>query len=187
MPGVSLPLNTTSLPLNASWSAGLMATGRRLAVSTKHNRFVAMGCNLLASLVIDSDASDSVSSYVSVCAALCSGGSEVSDTSCSGVGCCHTPIALGLPSYMVQLSELAVESSGVGAISAFGVGLAALFIADQEWFSRKGPLLQLDYFGDQQRTIDTEISTNANIQIFTHAMEPVSICQGPVLIKEKHQ
>ncbi|RLM74916.1 hypothetical protein C2845_PM15G23630 [Panicum miliaceum] len=160
MLGVSLPLNTTSLPFNASWSAGLMATGRRLAVSTKYNRFVAMGCNLLASLVIDSDASDSGTSYVSVCAALCSGGSEVSDTSCSGVGCCQTPIALGLPSYRVQLSELAgeqaAESSGVGVTSAsFGVG--ALFIADQEWFSRKGPLLQLDYFGDQQRTINTEV------------------------------
>ncbi|PUZ49239.1 hypothetical protein GQ55_7G310400 [Panicum hallii var. hallii] len=154
MLGVSLPLNTTSLPFNASWSAGLMATGRPLAVSSKHNRFVAMGCNLLASLVIDSDASDSVSRYVSVCAALCSGDSEVRDTSCSGVGCCQTPIALGLPSYMVQLSELAVESSGFGA---FGVGLRALFIADQEWFSRKGALLQLDYFGDQQRTIDTEV------------------------------
>jgi len=155
MQGFQLP---DSLQFNASWSAGLMATGRRLAVSPRHNRFVAMGCNLLASLAVDPDASDSATSYVSVCAALCADGFEVGDTSCSGVGCCQTPIALGLPSYRVQLSELVEESSGgVSTISAFGLGLGALFIADQEWFSRKGSLLQLDFFGDRQRTIDTQV------------------------------
>ncbi|KAG2575256.1 hypothetical protein PVAP13_7KG423700 [Panicum virgatum] len=53
MLGFQLP---TFIQLNASWSADLMATGRRLVVSTRHNRFAAMGCNLLASLVVDPDA-----------------------------------------------------------------------------------------------------------------------------------
>ncbi|CAN6250437.1 unnamed protein product [Urochloa humidicola] len=152
MLGVSLSANATSLPVNASWSAGLMATGR-LAVSTRHNRFVAMGCNLLASLVVGHGVYGSATSYVSVCAALCAD-NELSDTSCSGVGCCQTPIAFGLPSYRVQLRELAAPSPAAGTTtSLFG----AMFIADQEWFSRKGTILQLDYFGEEQRIVDTEV------------------------------
>ncbi|CAL5014481.1 unnamed protein product [Urochloa decumbens] len=147
MLGVRLPLNTSSLRSNGSWSAGLVATDR-LAVSTRHNQFVVMGCNLLASLVVDPRDSDSVSSYVSVCAALCPDGVAAIDISCSGVGCCQTRIPLGLPSYRVQLSEVAAP----GTTSLFG----AMFIADQEWFSREGPLLQLHYFGEEKRVIDTE-------------------------------
>ncbi|CAN6236476.1 unnamed protein product [Urochloa humidicola] len=158
MLGVSLSANKSIRPsqllrFNGSWSVGQMATGR-LAVSTRHNRFVAMGCNLLASL-FDPGASDSDISYVSVCAALCVDGFAFAtrDASCSGVGCCQTPIASGLPSYRVQLSELSAPNSAAGTTSLFG----AMFIADQEWFSRKGPVLQLDYFGEEQRTIDTEV------------------------------
>ncbi|CAL5025045.1 unnamed protein product [Urochloa decumbens] len=147
MLGVRLPLNTSSLRSNGSWSAGLVATDR-LAVSTRHNQFVVMGCNLLASLVVDPRDSDSVSSYVSVCAALCPDGVAAIDISCSGVGCCQTRIPLGLPSYRVQLSEVAAP----GTTSLFG----AMLIADQEWFSREGPLLQLHYFGEEKRVIDTE-------------------------------
>ncbi|CAN6241175.1 unnamed protein product [Urochloa humidicola] len=152
MLGVSLSANETRsrFRFNGSWSAGLMATGR-LVVSPKHNRFVAMGCNLLASLVVGHGVSDSDTSYVSVCAALCAG-NELSDTSCSGVGCCQTPIALGVPSYRVQLSELVTPSPVMGTSTLLG----AMFIADQEWFSRKGPLLQLHYFRDEQRIIDTQ-------------------------------
>ncbi|CAL5070462.1 unnamed protein product [Urochloa decumbens] len=152
MLGVRLPLNASSLRSNGSWSAGLVATDR-LAVSTRHNQFVVMGYNLLASLVVDPRDSDSVSSYVSVCAALCPDGVAAIDISCSGVGCCQTRIPLGLPSYRVQLSDLVASTSVGVTTSLFG----ALFIADQEWFSRKGPLLQQDYYlGEEKRVIDTE-------------------------------
>ncbi|CAL5025048.1 unnamed protein product [Urochloa decumbens] len=146
MLGVWPSTYATPLQFNGSWSVGLVATGR-LAVSTSHNRFVAMGCNLLASLGVHEAVIDP-GSYVSVCAALCADNdvSKVSDTSCSGVGCCQTPIARGLPSYGVQLSDLAAPSSG-------GWPGRALFIADQEWFSRMGPLLLTDFFGAEQRII----------------------------------
>ncbi|WVZ87466.1 hypothetical protein U9M48_034101 [Paspalum notatum var. saurae] len=151
--------SSSSLRFNGTWSTGAMLTGN-LAVSTRLNRFVAMGCNLLASLVVvpaDGMGGDG-SSYVSVCATLCADpdGSELSDTSCSGVGCCQTPIAQGLPSYGVQLSGLAdQQSSGSGSSSS---GFGALFIAEQEWFMRQGIYLQLDYFrGEQQSIIDATV------------------------------
>jgi hypothetical protein len=53
-------------------------------------------------------------------------------------------------SYGVRLSELAVQSSASSASS-----LGALFIAEQEWFVRNATVLQLDYSGEPQRTIDT--------------------------------
>jgi hypothetical protein len=86
---VSLPGNSSSIRFNGSWSAGVMDTGR-LFVSTTHNRFVAMGCNFLATLVVhgDDDPVSGKGNYVSVCVALCADGSELGDTSCSGVGCC---------------------------------------------------------------------------------------------------
>jgi hypothetical protein len=91
-------LNMTSFELNGSWPAGLMAGGP-LTVSSRYNRFVAMGCNVLFSLVAHSN------HQVSICAAYCADDLGPSDTSCSGVGCCQTPVAQpGLPSYDIQLS-----------------------------------------------------------------------------------
>jgi hypothetical protein len=60
---------------------------------------MAMGCNLLTSLVVH-DAIDG-DDYASVCAALCAdrSQSQLGDTSCSGVGCCQTPISAGHSSY----------------------------------------------------------------------------------------
>nr|CAB3485990.1 unnamed protein product [Digitaria exilis] len=139
--------NATSAELNGTWDAGV---GWRLAVSTRYNRFVAIGCDLLASLfatrvsVGPSGGTLASGSYASVCAALCEDGTQTSDTSCSGVGCCQTPIAAGLSLYGVQLRDVASSS---------GYGVA--FIAEQEWFSRNGALLQLDYFGDQRNIVDT--------------------------------
>ncbi|KAL6844080.1 hypothetical protein ACP4OV_025753 [Aristida adscensionis] len=105
---------TTSVRLTGSWPAGLVPGHGRLVVSPRRNRFVAMGCNLLASLAVaDQDASFSPeNSYVSVCAVLCAdgGGSAVGDTTCSGVGCCQTPIARDLQSYGVQIGDLAARA-----------------------------------------------------------------------------
>lgn len=119
-----IPLNVTSLHLNSSWPAGLTAGGP-LKVSSRHNRFVAVGCNILASLIPHSN------HQVSICAAYCADDLMVSDTdrSCSGLACCQTPIARpDLPSYDVQLSNLTQRSA---RLPRYG----AVFMADQEWLS----------------------------------------------------
>ncbi|CAN6248319.1 unnamed protein product [Urochloa humidicola] len=131
---------------NGSWPAGLMTT--ELVVSTKHNRFVAMGCDFLAGLIVpDYD------QYIGVCAVLCqdveAGRATTADTSCSGVMCCQTPISLSLASYRVQASDLGNLSSGNSAS-----GHGAMFIADKDWFDREEQVLQLEYQREQQRFVD---------------------------------
>ncbi|EEE61813.1 hypothetical protein OsJ_16434 [Oryza sativa Japonica Group] len=141
--------SSSSLPrqLNGSWPAGLPANGS-LAVSTRHNRFVAMGCNLLANLVANDD-----DDYISVCAALCVVRSALprdaaAASSCSGFGCCQTPVARGLPSYGVHLNDLTQRSVTVGSYGA-------AFIADGEWFAGEQRSLQLGFVADPRKLADS--------------------------------
>ncbi|VAI00248.1 unnamed protein product [Triticum turgidum subsp. durum] len=130
--GVGKPsLNSSGL-----WSGGLTGTGvQQLAVSTRHNVFVAIGCHFIAHLVGDSDTATTGRGsngvphpmyYVSACAVLC----ETDDHSswgdpCSGFGCCQTTIGRGLPAYGLLFKDLdQANGSAVGA-----------FIFDREWFS----------------------------------------------------
>ncbi|VAH53080.1 unnamed protein product [Triticum turgidum subsp. durum] len=141
---VSIWLNTRSNQSDGLWSAGLTDEGP-LIVSIDHNRFVAMGCNVLASLIASSG------DYVSVCSVYCPDRPWVSDTSCSGVGCCQMPIArLGLPSYDLQLGALNWRT---GDSLRYG----AVFIADQEWLARKAPMLQLNYFDNPYKIVDSTL------------------------------
>nr|BAJ91149.1 predicted protein [Hordeum vulgare subsp. vulgare] len=141
---LNIPLNTSSTQSNGSWSVGLKDEGP-LIVSVDHNRFVATGCNVQASLIA------SFGDYVSVCAVYCADKPWMSDTSCSGVGCCQTPIArLGLPFYDLQLGSL---SRRTGDSLEYGV----VFIADQEWLAREGPMLQLNYFDNPHKIVDSTL------------------------------
>jgi hypothetical protein len=133
---LNISLNTSSAQSYGLWSAGLMEESP-LIVSIDHNRFVAMGCNVLASII------DPSGDYVSVCAVYCADSSRVRDTSCSGVGCCQTPIAWpGLPSYVLQISDLTWSTS---ESRGYGDGHGTVFIADHDWLTREGPLLQFNY------------------------------------------
>ncbi|XP_047070522.1 putative wall-associated receptor kinase-like 16 [Lolium rigidum] len=109
-----------SINSSGLWSDGLTTgTGTRFTVSTQHNVFVFIGCNFIAYLVANNE-------YVSACAALCDGRIRAAgDTSCSGVGCCRTSIAQGLPAYGLQFQDL--ESDYSSSWSAF--------IVDAEWFN----------------------------------------------------
>lgn len=112
------------IQLNSSWPAGLMASGP-LTVSSRRNRFVAQGCNILASLI-------PYLNQVSICAVYCADDLVFgeADRSCSGFRCCQTPIARpGLPSCDGQLSNLTTQRSGRS--SPYG----QVFIADQEWLN----------------------------------------------------
>lgn len=88
-------LNATTLGVDngASWSGGLTPNAT-IAVSTQHNVFVAVGCNIIAHLVAGhrDGQGDSRHEYVSACAALCDTLPGLEDASCSGVGCCQTTI-----------------------------------------------------------------------------------------------
>ena len=132
-------------------SAGGLRNSGRLTVSARHNRFVALGCNLVASLV------DDEGRFVSVCAAYCTearGPGRVSDGSCSGVGCCETPVPRpGLPSYGVQINDLAQIRIRPNDSSRYG----AVFIADWDWFVEKGHLLQLDYSAEPEKIAESTV------------------------------
>ncbi|KAL6651528.1 hypothetical protein ACP70R_010453 [Stipagrostis hirtigluma subsp. patula] len=143
---------TAPVQFNGSWPAG-PPVGERLVVSITRNRFVAMGCNILASVVEQQDSSVLEGGYVSVCATLCPDGPVVSDTSCSGVGCCQTPIARDLPSYRVQLSDLAALNPIVSY-----AGFGAAFIADQEWFLKEATMLLENYYSyKKRRAVETMV------------------------------
>jgi hypothetical protein len=124
----SREVNASSLrQYNGSWSAGLMDDGP-LSVSTKHNVFVAIGCDILASLVVNRH---NTSNFASICAALCLYGSpypgSIVNASCSGEACCQISISQASPSYGVQLKYLDKEADGTGS--------GAAFIVDNEWFT----------------------------------------------------
>ncbi|KAL6651529.1 hypothetical protein ACP70R_010454 [Stipagrostis hirtigluma subsp. patula] len=139
------PNATTPVKRNGSWPAGLVANDEHLVVSARHNRFVAMGCDLLASLVDHEAASNG---YASVCATLCPEAPRLSlmwDSSCTGVRCCQTPIAWSLPSYGVQLRDLATRRP-----SGFGAAL----IAAQDWGAMYATVLR--YF-IEPKTVDTAV------------------------------
>ncbi|KAF7012619.1 hypothetical protein CFC21_026794 [Triticum aestivum] len=112
--------------INGSWSAGVK-DGSVLAMSPEHNFFVVIGCDLIASLI---DGPQNAS-YVSVSATRCDNSSapDLSDTSCSGVGCCRTTIAWGLPTYEVQVKDL--DQQVDDTTPTYG----GAFIVDREWFS----------------------------------------------------
>uniref|UniRef100_A0A8I7B899 Protein kinase domain-containing protein n=2 Tax=Hordeum vulgare subsp. vulgare TaxID=112509 RepID=A0A8I7B899_HORVV len=149
---VNFSLSENPEKFNRTWSAGgLQQAGRRLTVSPKRNRFVALGCNLVASLVDDDGR------FVSVCAAYCSeahGPGRVSDGSCSGVGCCQTAVPRpGFSSYGIQINDLAQIRVRPNDSSRYG----AVFVADREWFAEKGLMLQLDYSTEPQRIADSTV------------------------------
>jgi hypothetical protein len=73
-------------------------------------------------------------------------------------------------SYGVRLSELAVQTSASSASS-----LGVLFIADQEWFVRNATVLQLDYAGEPQRTIDQWSLERGDWDMFVESDIPGSI------------
>ncbi|KAK1685929.1 hypothetical protein QYE76_046777 [Lolium multiflorum] len=115
-----------SINSSGLWSGGLTSTGMQLAVSTEHNVFAAVGCNFIAYLAVNPGGSE----YVSACAALCDNSFPApEDTSCSGVGCCRTSIAQGLPAYVVKFKDLGQTDD-----SLYTHNVSA-FIVDREWFN----------------------------------------------------
>jgi hypothetical protein len=85
-------------------------------VSERHNQFVVTGCNVQATLVGDGGGNNVISGCSSFCSindkwtgvvtSSPSPGDGATATTCSGIGCCETPIPIGRPSYGVQFKYL---------------------------------------------------------------------------------
>ncbi|KAF5469142.1 hypothetical protein F2P56_013237 [Juglans regia] len=77
-------------------------TLREFPISYTKNVFTAIGCDTLA--LIGSSASDK--NYTTGCVSLCDSIDGMVNDSCSGVGCCQTPIPDGIKDFKVSLTSL---------------------------------------------------------------------------------
>ncbi|CAN6342138.1 unnamed protein product [Urochloa humidicola] len=115
---------------NGTWRGLGSGKGSTYVLSERDNQFVVTGCNVQGVLLGDSG------NVIIGCSSFCSIrdiwiNPVVSDSgdgtaACSGVGCCQTPIPIGLPSYTVQFKFLDLEYTGRLA--------TAVRIAERGWF-----------------------------------------------------
>ncbi|KQJ84995.1 hypothetical protein BRADI_5g24180v3 [Brachypodium distachyon] len=133
----------TTRDFNGSWSSGIMPNAT-ISVSTEHNVFAVLRSNVIAHLAPSYNVSEQL--YNSTCAALCDDyiywtGTVWAwdrDAPCSGVACCHTTIASGLPAYGVQFKDFSQKSYPVSDEVAFREDTPFSFaaaIVDSNWFS----------------------------------------------------
>jgi Wall-associated receptor kinase galacturonan-binding len=94
-------VNTTKLNYNDSWS--VLPTNGPYVFSTIRNKFVAVGCGMLAQLSSLGQPQQVVSACASVCA---SQGSIPTDGSCTGIGCCKSSVPISLGSFEFQFTPL---------------------------------------------------------------------------------
>ncbi|KAE8771281.1 Wall-associated receptor kinase 3 [Hordeum vulgare] len=98
--------NTTRA--NGTWGGlGAGADDGPFVVSATRNMFRLTGCNVLAKLL------GRIDNVIVGCSAFCAFTDELQNTmspedvaECAGVGCCETPITIGLPSYRVNFTGL---------------------------------------------------------------------------------
>nr|CAD1824742.1 unnamed protein product [Ananas comosus var. bracteatus] len=76
-----------------------MATPYRF--SSTLNKFTTIGCMTLAYLTV----SDTVNSYFSGCVSMCRSRESLSNSSCTGIGCCQTAIPKGIDYCRVRFDE----------------------------------------------------------------------------------
>ncbi|CAL4984187.1 unnamed protein product [Urochloa decumbens] len=108
-------INQTSFVAAANGTWGLVgpadgATAEPFVLSYNHNKFVALGCAVQATLLADGG-----DPFISGCSASCWGGDpghweqptgDLRCSECSGNGCCQASIPIYAPSYEVRLIRL---------------------------------------------------------------------------------
>jgi hypothetical protein len=128
---------------NGTWaSLGTVAGAGPYVVSEQRNRLVVTGCNVQATLAGEN------TNIIGGCSSFCpvsemftsvaattpvvpgAGGDNATDGgfTCSGTGCCETPIAIGRPSYLVQFLSLDQNQELTGKLPI------AVRIAERGWF-----------------------------------------------------
>ncbi|GJN02340.1 hypothetical protein PR202_ga19679 [Eleusine coracana subsp. coracana] len=80
--------------------AGLDASDSPYRFSDVHNKFTVIGCNTLAYI-----SSSNNTGYQSGCVSTCSRMSDLTDGSCSGMGCCQTEIPKGMDYYSADFER----------------------------------------------------------------------------------
>ncbi|KAF8369558.1 hypothetical protein HHK36_032421 [Tetracentron sinense] len=99
-------------------------TGTIFTYSDTRNMLTGIGCDTYAYIM------DSVTElYTSLCASLCNQKDVTTNGSCSGVGCCNTPIPKGLKVFPMGVGNLNYESKAW----QFSPCIYA-FVADKYWF-----------------------------------------------------
>ncbi|XP_020084300.1 wall-associated receptor kinase 2-like [Ananas comosus] len=77
--------------------------------SSTLNKFTTIGCMTMAFLRVsemaNSSANSTANSYLSGCVSMCSSREDLSNGSCTGIGCCQTAIPKGMVYYRVRFAE----------------------------------------------------------------------------------
>jgi hypothetical protein len=81
-------------------SMGLNAFSSAYLFSDVHNKFTVIGCNTLGYISSSNDSSDQ-----SGCVSTCRRMSDLTDGSCSGMGCCQTAIPRGMNYYRARFDK----------------------------------------------------------------------------------
>ncbi|XP_042485016.1 wall-associated receptor kinase 2-like [Macadamia integrifolia] len=94
--------------------------------SATDNKFIAIGCDTLAYISEYTD-----NDFTTGCVSVCSNSNSVrSDGSCSGIGCCQTPIPWGLKRFNVSLTSF-FNHTRSGSFNPCSFA----FLAEQDWFT----------------------------------------------------
>ncbi|TVU15209.1 hypothetical protein EJB05_38716, partial [Eragrostis curvula] len=88
--------NTSTGVMDLRGRAGLNLRGSAFRFSNTHNKFTVIGCNALG-FIFDSNGTG----YQSGCVATCTRQSDLTDGTCSGIGCCQMTIPRGMEYYNV--------------------------------------------------------------------------------------
>ncbi|KAF8369560.1 hypothetical protein HHK36_032423 [Tetracentron sinense] len=126
-------------------------TGTIFTYSDTRNMFTGIGCDTYAYIM------DSVTElYKSFCASLCNQRYVITNGSCSGVGCCNTPIPKGLKVFYMGVGNLNYQSKAW----QFSPCIYA-FVADRDWFdsSKINISDRPDRMGDSRVVLDWAVGT----------------------------
>ncbi|CAL9069737.1 unnamed protein product [Musa banksii] len=122
---------------NANASITMNFTGSPYTVSGTRNKFTAIGCNTIALFVGATN-----KSYSTGCVSVCNDNTTFSNGSCSGNGCCQTPILPGLQYFNITLFSFpGRESNSWDNPCSF-----AFLVDDSRYTFRTPDLHETDFF-----------------------------------------
>ncbi|KAJ4760863.1 Wall-associated kinase family protein [Rhynchospora pubera] len=92
---------TTGNFTESKWEMNFTSTP--FTISHVHNKFIAIGCGILAYTSMTDYKDDS---YITSCASVCFKAESSVNSTCSGIGCCETPIPPGIKYYNIWFDHV---------------------------------------------------------------------------------